>query len=297
MIAMPHIVAVGIYNMKVFARGRTLTPLRRVSVFELELPLEAGGTSYIDAESRPISESYVIAAKPGQTRHTRLPYRCAFVHVIVREGTLFDMLSRLPDYIEIGKDARIPEIFHALAGEYDIGSEADTVAITGLVLELVYRLSRIAGAIKAEHALGSMPYSAAERAIDYIGENLTARLTLESVAAEVSFSPVYFHSVFKSATGMTLRDYVELQRIKKATALLSVGEKTLTEIAYECGFSSQSYFSYAFKRRMKMTPRQYMKKVAEDYEKQVEKPTEAPTEEIGEENDYFFDTIGENLKK
>ena len=66
---------------------------------------------------------------------------------------------------------------------------------------------------------------------------------------------------------MTLRDYVEQQRIKKATELLTVGEKTLTEIAYECGFSSQSYFSYAFKRRMKIPPRGYAKKIAEDYEK------------------------------
>lgn len=292
MTAMPHIVAVGIYNTKVTARTRTVTPDRRVSVFELELPLESGGVSYIDDKNRQISEDFVIAAKPGQIRHTRLPYRCAFAHVLVREGTLYDMLLRLPDYIEIGKDSRIREIFHAIAFEYDIGSEADTVAITGLILELVYRLSRIAGAIRAEHALGSLSYRAAERAIDYIGENLTASLTLREVAAQVSFSPVYFHSVFRSATGMTLRDYVELQRIKKSTALLVTGEKTLTEIAYECGFSSQSYFSYAFKRRMKMTPRQYMKKVAADYERQAERAGEGAqdTENVGSEMHGRFET-------
>lgn len=267
MLSLPHLVATGIYHTKLAVRGRTVTPLRRVSVFELELPLEAGGTSYIGEESRPISEDFVIAAKPGQIRHTRLPYRCAFVHLIVREGTLFDMLSRLPDYIEIGEDPRIPEIFRAIALSYDIDSEADTVALTGLTLELVYRLHRIAGRQRAEHAVGALPYSAAERAIDYIGKNLTADLSLARVAAEVSFSPVYFHAVFKSAIGMTLRDYVEQQRIKKATELLTVGEKTLTEIAYECGFSSQSYFSYAFKRRMKIPPRGYAKKIAEDYEK------------------------------
>lgn len=244
-----------------------MTPPRHVSVFELEFPLEEGGISYIDDGSREITGNYVIAAKPGQLRHTRLPYRCAFIHLIVREGTLYDMLSRLPDYIEIGKDPRIPEIFRELAGEYDIGSEADTVAITGLSLELIFHLSRIAGKQTAKKALGHLPYGAVERAIDYIGKNLGASLTLENVASYVSFSPVYFHSVFRSATGKTLRDYVEEQRIKKATALLSGSEMTLTEIAYECGFSSQSYFSYAFKRRMKMPPRQYMKKRAEEYEK------------------------------
>lgn len=34
-------------------------------------------------------------------------------------------------------------------------------------------------------------------------------------------------------------------------------KKTLTEISYECGFSSRSYFNCAFKRRMGVTPRAY----------------------------------------
>ena len=41
---------------------------------------------------------------------------------------------------------------------------------------------------------------------------------------------------------------------------------TLAKIAYECGFSSQSYFSYAFKRKMCKTPRKYAKDVFKRYE-------------------------------
>ena len=44
---------------------------------------------------------------------------------------------------------------------------------------------------------------------------------------------------------------------------------TLTEIAYECGFSSQSYFSYAFKRHTGMTPRAYAKKPVEVYDRNL----------------------------
>lgn len=59
----------------------------------------------------------------------------------------------------------------------------------------------------------------------------------------------------------TLREYVEEQRIRRAVNLLVGTDLTLSEIAYECGFSSQSYFSYVFKERMKTTPRAY----ARDY--------------------------------
>ncbi len=65
---------------------------------------------------------------------------------------------------------------------------------------------------------------------------------------------------------MTLRDYVEEQRIKKAIDLMLTTDYPLTKIALESGFSSQSYFGYVFKRRMQMTPGNYLKKYFEKYE-------------------------------
>lgn len=65
---------------------------------------------------------------------------------------------------------------------------------------------------------------------------------------------------------MTLREYVEEQRIKKAIHLLLTTDRSLTAVAYECGFSSQSYFSYVFKRKMKTTPRQYIDSLYQKYE-------------------------------
>lgn len=51
----------------------------------------------------------------------------------------------------------------------------------------------------------------------YIKENLTENLTLENVAKAMSISPIHFHNTFKTAVGKTLRDYIEEQRIKRAT--------------------------------------------------------------------------------
>ena len=91
-----------------------------------------------------------------------------------------------------------------------------------------------------------------EQSLEYIRQNLTAELTLETLAAAANFSPIYFHKLFKASTGQTLNDYITEQRIKKSVMLLLSTDMTLTRIAYECGFSSQSYFSYAFKKRMKL---------------------------------------------
>ena len=66
---------------------------------------------------------------------------------------------------------------------------------------------------------------------------------------------------------MPLREYVEDRRIRKAVNLLIETDLTLAEIAYECGFSSQSYFSYAFKKKMGLTPREYAKEIYNRYDK------------------------------
>ena len=106
-----------------------------------------------------------------------------------------------------------------------------------------------------------------EKSIRYIKDNLTADLSLNSVARVTSFSPIYFHNCFKRSTGKSLREFVEEARIQKSVNLLISTDMNLSEIAYECGFSSQSYFSYAFKRKMKMTPREYVKSIYQKYEK------------------------------
>jgi AraC-like DNA-binding protein len=56
-------------------------------------------------------------------------------------------------------------------------------------------------------------------------------------------------------------------RINAAKRLLLTGEISLGDVAARCGFSSQSYFSYAFKKSKKMTPREYGKAIALKYEK------------------------------
>ena len=95
---------------------------------------------------------------------------------------------------------------------------------------------------------------------------MTEDLTLETLSAKFNLCPTHYHNIFKYNTGVTLREYVENQRIKKATNLLISTNLSLAQIAYECGFSSQSYFSFVFKRKFNTTPRKYAEKINILYE-------------------------------
>ena len=187
----------------------------------------------------------------------------------VNEGAIFDILSSFPNYIELESAEKIKEIFVELCGYYDSGVPENDIMLQSLLLEFIYTLNRHVVSHKTMHSPKRNNHDAIDKTIEYINANLTADLSLKALCERVNFTPVYFHKLFKASTGKTLQKYVEEQRLKKAISLILAEEMTLTQIAYECGFSSQSYFSYVFKRYTGQTPRDYAKNTYLEYEKLI----------------------------
>ncbi len=262
---LPKIVAMGIYDSRIVKPNVAVSQNRKVTMFEIELPIEAAGVTYLDSVSSPIKTNMLICAKPGQVRHTKFPYKCFYIHAIVPQGLLQDILMKVPMLFETGK----PEVYHRIFSEmlrhYSDFSEKEDLMIQSKMLELIYTVSNDTTLRGGVNGTGNS-VSVIEKTITYIDEHLTEDLSLEALAKLNSLSAIHFHNTFKSATGKTLRNYVEEQRIKKAINLLYTTNYNLTRIAYECGFSSQSYFSFAFKRKMNCTPREYIKKLYHKYE-------------------------------
>ena len=88
------------------------------------------------------------------------------------------------------------------------------------------------------------------RAIDHIVRNLAQPLSLEEVSEAACFAPFHFHRVFNALLGETLNQFVKRQRLERALYLIShAPNRSLTDVAMDCGFSSSSDFSRSFKRR------------------------------------------------
>ena len=267
-IILPQVVAIGIYNAQAVYKNKTITVNRKTSMFEIELPIGNGGVSYIDDTSHLISENVIICAKPGQTRHTKLPFRCYYLHLIINEGQLFDMLSCMPNYVEIENTSHIKDIFNSLCNYFNMQNSENDVLIQSLILKLLHSLFKYSSTTKTQNRAKNNR-KVIEKTIEYISENLTVDLSLEKLSNLFGYTSIYFHKLFKASTGKTLHDFVEDQRIRKAIDLMLSTDKALTQIAYDCGFSSQAYFSYAFKKKKGQTPREYIKQILLDYEKNL----------------------------
>ena len=91
-------------------------------------------------------------------------------------------------------------------------------------------------------------YKCITEALKYIKKNISEPLTLSEVSSVVNLSPNYFSKIFTGIMGCTFIKYVTLQRIEYARELLATTDKSITNIAFECGFGSFSSFSRAFKK-------------------------------------------------
>ena len=263
---LPNIISAGVYDASYHIK-KNESNNRKTHLFEIELPIENGGTSFIDSASHAITRGTLICAKPGQTRHTRPPFRCYYIHFLLESGTAFDELMSSPDFVETNDSERYFSLFSDMCRYNDTGIKRDILKMQSLLLELIYLIGEESERSVRRGNSGTHKESdkTIMQAIEYIDNNFTEISGLEDIASHVHLSPVYFQSKFKSATGVTPHNYVLDKKIRKAADLILTTDLSLSRIAYECGFSSQAYFSYIFKKRMDMTPREYMLRVYNKY--------------------------------
>ncbi|WP_147677730.1 AraC family transcriptional regulator [Algibacter pacificus] len=93
-------------------------------------------------------------------------------------------------------------------------------------------------------------------------------LSLENISKVALFSPFHFHRIFKSIVGETLNAYINRKRLEKAAAgLIHKKDCTITELALQSGFSSNSAFTRAFKKFYNVSPSVFRKQNPEKFSK------------------------------
>lgn len=95
------------------------------------------------------------------------------------------------------------------------------------------------------------------RCKDEVQQRLYEKITVKGLAAALGVTPAYLSRVFHQEQGITLTDYITREKIRQACILLRTTDFTYEAIAYELGFSSQSYFGAVFKKLEGMTPKDY----------------------------------------
>ncbi len=87
----------------------------------------------------------------------------------------------------------------------------------------------------------------------YIEENFTEDISLEQLSSEFYISKYYLSREYKKIYGKTIFQHVISCRINYGKHLLRFSDKSIEEIAHQCGFNDQSYFVRQFKKSENVT--------------------------------------------
>ena len=89
--------------------------------------------------------------------------------------------------------------------------------------------------------------------------NIERNLSMTDIAEKLGLSTTGFIKRFKHETGLTPADFYQRIKIEEAIRRLTGATASITEIAFNLGFTTSQYFASVFRKYTGTTPREYRK--------------------------------------
>lgn len=189
------------------------------------------------------------------------PFR--FAHLYFSDDSIKQFASTTLD-IE-PRLIQIPELtFHddqqlvALARQLFLSSDASPLSYQQNTLEIFrYLLSNTQYCLNEQLRLtGGLSPAALAKVKEYIHQYFDQSISIADLSQQANLSDFHLLRMFKQSTGFTPNDYVNYVRVETVKQEL-LTEKSLSQIAQECGFSHQSHMNRTFKKWASITPGQF----------------------------------------
>lgn len=134
------------------------------------------------------------------------------------------------------------------------------------LLAILNRLSRdtkvrLLGDLSAKFLLNRKHEVRIDRIFQYLNQNLDRPISQADVAGQVRLSTSAFSRFFKRTTRKCFMNVLHELRIAQVCQRLEETDASIAEIAFACGYETLSHFNHQFRLIMKMTPRQYRRRM------------------------------------
>lgn len=90
--------------------------------------------------------------------------------------------------------------------------------------------------------------------VAYIEKNFAQELSTASLSAQFGYTAAHFCRKFKEATGLTPMNYLKIFRLEQAYKRIKAGERSISAVAADCGFSDANYFTRCFRAHFGVPP-------------------------------------------
>jgi len=159
--------------------------------------------------------------------------------------------------LSIGADAYITKPFHP---NHLIIRVAKLIEIRDLLKDRFSRRLSLGEVQKSELNQESNDVLFLQKTISIIlNKMVETEFNGDALAAELGISRMGLHRKIKALTDQSTGEFIRNIRLKKAYELLSIPGKNISEVCYDVGFNSHSYFTACFNEVFKMTPSEYVR--------------------------------------
>ena len=163
------------------------------------------------------------------------------------------IVNQITNFSTVTYDAQIVELCNSLIKEQLSQSVASPLIVIGKIYELLGFLYR---RCLCEPTL-SLPDGKFKNVIDYINDNYCNDISSAELSRHFGYDEAYFCRRFKSVTGLTPMNYIQILRLESAKEKIRSRQLKISEISAACGFKDASYFTRCFKKRYGITPARY----------------------------------------
>ena len=182
------------------------------------------------------------------------------------------MIQRIYSKAMCLKEAEYPDLSRKVLKILDVmrsGEEFYLEEAKGVLLALLAEISRENRGAQEENIeeKGKISNMIA-RALDYISQCYMEDIRIQDLAKCCHISETHFRRVFTSYMKMGPLEYINQVRIQTACELLKKTDESISDIAYKCGFTTNSTFNRNFRQLMGMSPAEGRKR-PENYEQQL----------------------------
>jgi len=235
------------------------TQERITQSYELELCTAGQGCCVIDGEKYPHHINRILLAKPNQKRYSIGRFECYYIHFLCTDSEFENKyLKTLATSIVSNNPFEILSIFTNSCGKHTNKSEYYFLYMDGAIRQLLSLLHEVSFSFDGGSHSSYQKYRLLIlNAKDYLDSDFGDKLTLNSISSVANLSPNFFRIVFKELMGISPHQYLLNLRLFKAKQFLSNTDYLLSDIAVLCGFETQPYMNYVFRKYENTTPLQY----------------------------------------
>jgi len=106
--------------------------------------------------------------------------------------------------------------------------------------------------------------------LNYIYTHIDTDINVDELSYNLDISKFHMHRIFKEAFGKNIYENIKDIRLQKASNLLITNlHSSISDIANQCGYSSQSSFTRVFKERFNMTPKEWKNGKYKDFSQEI----------------------------